>query len=100
MAMMRMYLMTWLMLLGVSGALGAQVTFEAAADARRVLENSYIEVSFTLSNAQGAQFTAPTFEHFLVVSGPSRSISTSMINGAVTRTQKYTYTLKPRKKLR
>ncbi|NRA50094.1 MAG: protein BatD, partial [Phaeodactylibacter sp.] len=98
MAMMRMYLMTWLMLLGVSGALGAQVTFEAAADARRVLENSYIEVSFTLSNAQGAQFTAPTFEHFLVVSGPSRSISTSMINGAVTRTQKYTYTLKPRKK--
>lgn len=79
------------------GQASGQATFKATTDARRVLENSYFEVSFTLSNAQGAKFSPPDFEDFVVVSGPSRAISTTMINGEVTRTQSYSYTLKPRR---
>lgn len=94
--MIRMYVTACLAILLSTGALSAQTTFEATADARRVLENSYFEVTFTLSNAQGGQFSPPSFENFLVVSGPSQAVSTSMINGQVSRTQAYSYTLKPR----
>ncbi|KGE88734.1 MAG: BatD family protein [Phaeodactylibacter xiamenensis] len=97
MAMIRMYVTACLAILLSTGALSAQTTFEATADARRVLENSYFEVTFTLSNAQGGQFSPPSFENFLVVSGPSQAVSTSMINGQVSRTQAYSYTLKPRR---
>jgi len=97
MAVTRMYVTACLAILLSAGALSAQTTFEATTDARRVLENSYFEVTFTLSNAQGGQFSPPSFEDFLVVSGPSRAISTSMINGQVSRTQAYSYTLKPRR---
>ena len=95
--MIRMYVTACLAILLSAGALSAQTTFEATTDARRVLENSYFEVTFTLSNAQGGQFSPPSFEGFLVVSGPSRAISTSMINGQVSRMQAYSYTLKPRR---
>ncbi|WP_425422950.1 BatD family protein [Phaeodactylibacter xiamenensis] len=97
MAMIRMYVTACLAILLSTGALSAQTTFEATTDARRVLENSYFEVTFTLSNAQGGQFSPPSFENFLVVSGPSQAVSTSMINGQVSRTQAYSYTLKPRR---
>jgi len=92
-----MYVTACLAILLSTGALSAQTTFEATTDARRVLENSYFEVTFTLSNAQGGQFSPPSFENFLVVSGPSQAVSTSMINGQVSRTQAYSYTLKPRR---
>ena len=84
-------------LLASLGQASGQATFKATTDARRVLVNSYLEVTFTLSNAQGAQFSPPGFEDFVVASGPSRSISTTMVNGEVTRTQAYSYTLKPRR---
>jgi hypothetical protein len=96
MAMTRVYFAAWFAILLTAGTLNAQTTFEATTDARRILENSYVEVTFTLSNAQGGQFSPPAFEDFLVVTGPNRSVSTSMINGKVSRTQAYSYTLKPR----
>lgn len=95
--MIRMYVTACFAMLLTAGTLSAQTTFEATTDARRVLENSYFEVTFTLSNAQGGQFSPPSFEDFLVVSGPSQAVSTSMINGQVSRTQAYSYTLKPRR---
>lgn len=95
--MTRVYFAAWFAILLTAGTLNAQTTFEATTDARRILENSYVEVTFTLSNAQGGQFSPPAFEDFLVVTGPSRSVSTSMINGNVSRTQAYSYTLKPRR---
>lgn len=74
----------------------AQATFKASTDARQLLENGFVEVTFTLSNAQGQAFQPPSFEGFTRVSGPSRSLSTSMFNGQVSRTESYSYTLKPK----
>ena len=95
--MLRVYFAAWFAIVLTAGTITAQTTFEATTDARRVLEGSYFEVTFTLSDAQGAQFSPPDFEDFLIVTGPSRSVSTSIINGKVSRTQGYSYTLKPRR---
>jgi len=85
-------------LLWNSPALLAQnVTFEAFADARQVVENGFFEVTFTLENAEGTDFDPPPFRDFKVVNGPSRSQSTTIINGEVTRKTSFAYTLKPRR---
>ena len=78
-------------------ALAQQVTFEAYSDTRQTVLNSYIEVSFTLKNGDGNNFKAPSFNHFTVISGPSRSVSTSIINGVVSKELSYIYTLQPKK---
>lgn len=71
--------------------------FEAYADAREVVLNSYFEVTFTLKNGEGRNFNAPSFRDFTVVSGPARSMSTSIVNGQVSREMSYSYSLKPRR---
>lgn len=61
-----------------------------------VLIGNYIEVTFTLKDAAGAQFEAPTFEGFDIVGGPNQSSSFSMINGETTQSTSYTYFLQPK----
>ena len=73
------------------------VSFEAYADARQVVRNGYFNVSFTLTNADGSNFKAPSFRDFVVAGGPNRSMSTTLINGAMSREISYSYTLRPRK---
>jgi len=86
-------------LLGGNTALLAQeVVFEARADARQVVENGFFEVTFTLENGEGSNFEPPSFKDFVVASGPSRSQSTTIVNGEVSRKMSFTYTLKPRRK--
>ena len=78
-------------------ALAQEATFEAYADAKQTVLNSYFEVSFTLKNGDGSNFKAPSFNNFIVVSGPARSVSTSIINGVVSKEMSYSYTLQPKK---
>lgn len=76
----------------------AQVSFEAYVDAKQIVLNSYLEVNFTLKNADGANFRPPKFEGFSVLSGPNRSSSTTIINGKVSKEISLSYTLKPDRK--
>lgn len=78
--------------------MGQQVTFTAYADAKQVLKDAYFEVSFTLKNGDGDGFRPPAFKGFKVVAGPSRSVSTSIINGSVSREMSYGYGLVAKKK--
>lgn len=64
-----------------SNGLFAQMTFEAYAPVKKVMQGEYFEVSYTLRNADGINFRPPDFSNFRVVQGPSRSVSTSIING-------------------
>lgn len=80
------------------GALAQQVTFEAYADAKQITENGYVELSFTLENADGNSFQPPSLADFEIVGGPSKSVSTTIINGAVSRKFSISYTLKPLRK--
>ncbi|MFK7806798.1 MAG: BatD family protein [Saprospiraceae bacterium] len=95
---MRPTLLYLLLLFAISAfAQNGPVTFMASANARQVVIGSYFEVSYTLMNANGENFKAPSFEGFTLLSGPNRSISTSSINGRYTRELIYTYTLQPKK---
>lgn len=71
--------------------------FEASADARQVLLNGYFEVTFTLKNASGSDFTPPPFSNFTVLAGPSSSSSMQIINGEVSREMAFSFTLQPKK---
>jgi BatD DUF11 like domain len=73
------------------------VTFTASADARQVLIGSYFDVSFTLMNANGENFKAPSFDGFNLLSGPNRSISTTSVNGRYSKELIFSYTLQPQK---
>ena len=73
------------------------ITFEASANARQVLLNGYFEVYFTLKNANGTDFTPPSFKDFIILAGPSSSTSMQIINGVVSREMGYSYTLQPTK---
>lgn len=74
-----------------------QPRFEAFADAKQALLRSYVEVTFVLHNAEGSDFRPPSFDGFIVVEGPSRSSSTTIINGEMSTESAYLYTLQPRR---
>lgn len=71
----------------------AQIRFIAVSDARQVLEGSSFQIRFELQNAEGNQFIPPDFSDFKVLSGPSRSIQTSIINGQQSSSMAYVYEL-------
>lgn len=70
-----------------------QVRFVAISDARQVLQGSSFQIRFELQNAEGSQFSPPDFSAFKVMSGPSRSIQTSIINGRQSSSMAYVYEL-------
>ena len=60
---------------------------------RQVMVGERFQVAFE-SNAEGKNFTAPSFEGFNVLGGPFTSTSSSVqiVNGSITHTTKNTYT--------
>ncbi len=77
----------------VPGFVFSQVSFEALTDAESVLQNSTFQVTFQLKNAEGSGFSPPVFSPFRVVSGPSRSMQTTIINGAMSSSIGFVYVL-------
>ena len=75
----------------------SQVSFEAITDAREIFEGNYIEVKFTLKNANGKNFQLPPLGDFEILSGPSTSVSTTIINGRRSQERSYTYLFSPQK---
>lgn len=72
------------------------INFSVSTDARQVILGQQFEVYFTLTNANGSDFTPPNFRYFDVISGPNRSISTSNINGRWSKELTYTFILQPK----
>jgi hypothetical protein len=94
-------LLSLVFLLGSNTLLWAQrdkPEFRAFADAKQVLEGSFFEVTFALSNGEGSNFKAPDFGRaFALVSGPSRSASTTIINGRMSSELAFSYALQAKK---
>jgi hypothetical protein len=70
--------------------------FSVEVSNTEVLLGNYIEVKFTLKNAQGQKFEAPNFKDFDIVGGPNQSSSFSVMNGETTQSISYTYYLQPK----
>ncbi len=67
--------------------------FTAFASDKEVTVNQPFEVSFTLKNVNGRNFTPPNFGTAKVVSGPSQSSSTTIVNGRQSSELSLSYTL-------
>ena len=90
----RKWFFIYFILLSLPPGLKAQApTFQASLNAREVLAGGYFEVSFTLENGKGSDFSAPDFGTLQVVAGPSQSSQISIINGVRSQKLMYGYTL-------
>ena len=63
-----------------------QPNFKAQSDALKIVEGSYVDVKFILSNSEGSGLKPPSFKDFEVVGGPNRSNSMTIVNGVVKQT--------------
>ncbi|SFZ84544.1 BatD family protein [Tenacibaculum maritimum] len=94
---LKFYICLFISLLTLSiQAQDAQLT--ATVSKNKLGLNQRLRVEFAI-NKQGADnFTAPNFQNFKVVGGPSQSVSQSWINGKVSFSQSYTYIIQPKRK--
>ncbi len=85
----------FLFFLFFSISLGAQsdIQFVADTDTERLLPRQSFEVSYTLENASGTDFTPPDFSPFEVLRGPSISNSLQIINGRRSSSITYSFVL-------
>ena len=73
-------------------SLFGQNPFSVFVGAQKVTTNSYFEVSFTLEG-EGVNFTPPSFQPLKILSGPTRTMSTKILDGKITRTQTYSFSI-------
>ncbi len=78
---------------GIRQAYAQSPVFSTKVSSEKVAQNTVFNVQFELENAQGDNFQPPPFENFKVVGGPSTSSSTMIMNGSVSRSESWTYSL-------
>lgn len=70
-----------------------QPELNATVSSQQVVQNTVFQIEFELKNASGENFQPPDFEPFRIVGGPAMGSSTVIINGEVTRSQSWAYSL-------
>lgn len=75
----------------------AQIQFEAKVSKNTLGLNERLRIDFTM-NADGDNFSPPSFEGFRIVAGPSQQVSQSWINGRSSFNKSYSYFLLPTQK--
>ena len=93
---MRKVFQTLFLLALFTTSLQAQYLFKADANARKVVVGGSFRYTVTLEEIDSRSFRAPDFQDFNVVSGPSSSTSTTIINGVRSSEFKVSYTLQPK----
>lgn len=81
----------------ISPVFSLDATFTASADRNRVAMGEQVQITFTLEGStSGRNFRPPSFNDFLVLSGPNQSTSMQFINGQMSASVSYSYILQPR----
>ncbi len=73
--------------------------FTASVNQTTVADNERFQVSFTFSGSSInnlSKFSPPSFENFLILSGPNQSTSIQIINGAQSASLTYNYIVQPK----
>jgi len=91
--MKKLFLSILIMMFVLSGYANAQ-KFYSSVNRNPVSEGETFQVTFSLENSQGRGFQAPSLKGFTVLTGPSTSQSTQIINGSMSSSVSYTYLLK------
>ncbi len=74
----------------------AKVDLKVKVDAKQVVLGDYFTATFVVENGEASSFKPPNFANFLVLDQGSGT-NMSIINGVVSRSSSYTYTLQPKK---
>ena len=90
---MRALLVTCCILIAWLHGTAQKPAFTASVSSTTVHENGVFDVRFELSEAEGRNFKPPSFSDFKVVGGPARGSSTVIINGEVSRSESWSYSL-------
>lgn len=93
----KFYFLLLLYAISISISHAQQIAFTARADAKQVPLGSYVELTYTLKNADLQKPQMPDFKGFAVVSGPNKGNSISIINGTKTTEEYITYVLQPKR---
>ena len=91
---MKKHLIIILIFILLAPALAMSEKFYARVSRNPVSQGQTFQVTFTLEDAKGKNFDAPGFKGFTVLTGPSTSHSTQIINGNMSSSVSYTYLLK------
>jgi hypothetical protein len=94
---MKSFFAAILLLVAAEASFAGGEGFTASVDKNRLAMGEQLEVTFTLSGSQGGEnFTPPSFNDFLTLSGPNQSTNMQFINGVVSQSVGYSYILQPR----
>lgn len=74
-----------------------EVSFTGSANAKQIIMGNHFQVSFTLRNANGKNFSPPPFKNFKKLSGTNTSSQSSNINGHWETSTTYSFFLQPKK---
>ena len=74
------------------------VKFTATLEKEEIGSEEYVKVTFSIENGAANGFVAPEFEDFDEVYGPNTTTQMSFMNGKLTQSASYTYTLRPKDK--
>lgn len=96
-AIFRTYLPFLFFLLPFALIAQGDVDFVGKANAKQVIMGNHFQVSFTLYNARGKDFRAPTFKNFKRLSGLNTSSQSSNMNGRWETATTYSVFLQPKK---
>lgn len=94
---MKYWLSLFLFLLGSTGLWAQTVSFTAKVSEKEVALDQYFTVTYTLSNANAKRFIPPSFSNFRLISDQQRSESFSVINGRMSRSQSFSFTIMPKR---
>ena len=83
-----------LILASFSSSKAQDFVFSMEVSGDSVLLGNYVELSYTIENAQG-KFEPPSFEGLDIISGPNYSSSISINNGEMKSLESYSYYLAP-----
>ena len=77
--------------------LTAQISLTAEADPKEAAVGDYINLKFTLKNAQGSNFRSPVLSDFMLVNGPNRMNSMTIVNGQASSSESYSFTIQAKR---
>ena len=75
----------------------ANGTFRATVTQQNITIGTQIQVNFIIENLNVAQFTAPSFSDFSILSGPNKSSSFQIVNLTKTSSTTYSFLIIPNK---
>lgn len=78
------------------GAIAQNVKLEATASATQVAMGDYFQITYSLKNAEGKNFSLPRLNNFHV-QGPATGFRQYNFNGKISSEQNFIYTLVPKK---